>query len=215
VSNDPGIIQLEYRSLQNSEFSANYLPALVAQYKNYTTPFNIATTMINVICHLPYFIRFQKTPAASDLVVLQATRMANAIDDPSDPEVIGDICQFLSTLLVLQGTTAIPEDIKEKLVQKLNTWRRRYEGRFPGETSDRCYQSLKGTLEMTVMSRMVKERLETPLNECGAQGCSRQVDSVGAELKQCSRCKSAVYCGAAHQRQHWADHKRLCYPATF
>ena len=94
----------------------------------------------------PYFVRFQKTPAASDLVVLQATRMANTIDDPSDPKVIGDICQFLSTLLVLQGTTAIPEDIKEKLIQKLNIWRRRYEGQFSGETSDRCYQSLKGTL---------------------------------------------------------------------
>jgi hypothetical protein len=105
----------------------------------------------------PYFIRFQKTPAASDLVVLQATRMANAIDDPSDPEVIGDICQFLSTLLVLQGTTAIPEDIKEKLVQKLNTWRRRYEGRFPGETSDRCYQSLKGTLYVSTTCDHIRD----------------------------------------------------------
>ena len=71
--------------------------------------------------------------------------MANAIDDPSNPKVIAEICQFLSTLLVLQGTTAIPEDVKEKLIPKLTTWRRRYKGQHPGETSDRCYQSLKGT----------------------------------------------------------------------
>jgi hypothetical protein len=81
--------------------------------------------------------------------------------------------------------------------------------------------------EMTVMSRMVKERLETPLNECGAQGCSRQVDSVGAELKQCSRqvtswpsasaetliicdclcrCKSAVYVRWYSYSRSMTDH---------
>ena len=37
------------------------------------------------------------------------------------------------------------------------------------------------------MSKMMKETLETPLNQCGAPGCGRRVDSVGAELKQCSR----------------------------
>ncbi|KAG6381750.1 hypothetical protein JVT61DRAFT_355 [Boletus reticuloceps] len=129
-----------------SEFSAKHLPALVAQYKKYTAPYNIATVMINVVRHLPYFVRYQKTPAASDLAVLQATRIANTMDDPSEPEIISEICQFLSTLLVLQGTTAIPEDVKQKLIPKFNTWRRRYQGQFPGETSDRCYLSLTGSL---------------------------------------------------------------------
>lgn len=66
------------------------------------------------------------------------------MDDPSDPGDIGNTCQFLSTLLVLQGITAIPEDVGKKLIPKLDMWRRRYKGQFPGETSDRCYQSLKG-----------------------------------------------------------------------
>lgn len=66
--------------------------------------------------------------------------------DDLGPDVIGEICQFLSTLLVLQGTTTIPEDTKNRLIPKLNTWRRRYNGQFPGETSDRCYQSLTGAL---------------------------------------------------------------------
>ncbi|KAF8555674.1 hypothetical protein OG21DRAFT_1507438 [Imleria badia] len=174
----------------------------------------MAMIMINVVCHLPYFVRFQKTPAGSDLVVLEATRIGNAVDDPSESE-IGEICQFLSTLLVLQGTSTIPEDIKQKLIPKLDTWRRRYDGQFPGETSDRCYQSLKGTLEMTMMSRMMKDKLEMPLSQCGARGCDLRADSVGLELKQCSRCKSAVYCGATHQKEHWAEHKKKCYPAAF
>ncbi|KAF8141455.1 hypothetical protein EV363DRAFT_1308138 [Boletus edulis] len=155
--------------------------------------------MINAVCHLPYF----------------ATRIANTMDDPSEPKIIFEICQFLSTFLVLQGTTAIPEDVKQKLIPKLNTWRRRYQGQFPGETSDRCYLSLTGSLEMVVLSKMMKETLEKPLNQCGVRGCDRRVDSVGPELQQCSRCKSAVYCGASHQKQHWTEHKKSCYPATF
>lgn len=67
------------------------------------------------------------------------------MDDPSDPKVVAEVCQCLSTLLVLQGTTAIPEDIKKKLIPKFNAWRRRYQGQVAGETSDRCYQSLIGT----------------------------------------------------------------------
>ncbi|KAF8448862.1 hypothetical protein L210DRAFT_3387694 [Boletus edulis BED1] len=191
-------------------FSAKHLPALVAQYKKHTAPYNIATVMINAVCHLPYFVRYQKTPAASDLAVLQATRIANTMDDPSEPKIIFEICQFLSTFLVLQGTTAIPEDVKQKLIPKLNTWRRRYQGQFPGETSDRCYLSLTGSLEMVVLSKMMKETLEKPLNQCGVRGCDRRVDSVGPELQQCSR-----QCGASHQKQHWTEHKKSCYPATF
>ncbi|KAF9241389.1 hypothetical protein BU15DRAFT_45101 [Melanogaster broomeanus] len=198
-----------------SEFSAKYLPSLVALYKTYTAPNNLAVSMINVVCHLPYFVRFQKAPECSNLVLLQATRMANAKTDPSDPEIIGETCQFLSTLLVLQGTSAIPPDVKQKLVKKLNTWKRRYDGQFAGETSGRCYDSLTGDRAMTQMAPMFKEILEKPLNQCAAQGCNCRVEAAGPELKQCSRCKSVVYCGVLHQRQHWAEHKRMCFPASF
>ncbi|KAF8838989.1 hypothetical protein BDN67DRAFT_970722 [Paxillus ammoniavirescens] len=198
-----------------SEFSAKYLPSLVARYKMYATPINSAMTMINIVSHLPYFVRFQKTPEGSDLVVLQATRIAIAENDPFDPDLIGEICQFLSTLLVLQGTSTIPQDIKQKLVQKLDTWRHRYDCQFAAETSGRCYASLTGNSMMTQMSRTLKEMLEKPLNQCAAQGCIRRVEAAGPELKQCSRCKSVVYCGEPHQRQHWAQHKKSCFAVTF
>lgn len=79
--------------------------------------------------------------------------MANAVDNPSEQD-IADASQFFSTLLVLQGTAAIPENIRGKIIKKLNMWRRRYKGQFPGETSDRCYQYLKGTLYVsTILER--------------------------------------------------------------
>jgi hypothetical protein len=34
-----------------------------------------------------------------------------------------------------------------------------------------------------------------------------------ADLKKCSRCKRAWYCGIACQRKHWAAHKPHCVPA--
>ncbi|KIJ21018.1 hypothetical protein PAXINDRAFT_165814 [Paxillus involutus ATCC 200175] len=198
-----------------SKFSAKYLPSLVARYKTYTTPVNSAVAMINVVSHLPYFLRFQKTPECSDLVVLQATRIAIAENDPSDPDVLGGMCQFLSTLLILQGISTIPQDVKQKLVQKLDTWRHRYDGQWAAETSGCCCGFLSGNFAMTQVSRKVKDMCETVLNHCAAQGCDRRVGVAGPELKQCSRCKSVVYCGEPHQKQHWAQHKKLCFPPTF
>ncbi|KAG9313150.1 hypothetical protein JVU11DRAFT_6600 [Chiua virens] len=170
-----------------SEFSAQYLPALVALYKTYTTPYNIPMMTINSISDLPYFVRLQRTPVASDMVVLQATRIADAADGPSDLDIIAEQCQFLSTLLVLQGTTSIPEDVKKKLVPKLNMWRRRYNGQFAAETAGRCYEALRGARDMVEMSKLMKGTLEKPLNQCGAQGCCHRTDSADSELKQCSR----------------------------
>ncbi|KAF8838988.1 hypothetical protein BDN67DRAFT_970721 [Paxillus ammoniavirescens] len=171
--------------------------------------------MINVISHLPYFLRFQKTPECSGLVVLQATRIAIAENDPSDPDLIGGMCQFLSMLLVLQGTSMIPQDIKQELVLKLGTWRHRYNGQWAGETSWCCCGFLSGNSAMTQVSRRAKDMYEKPSTCCAAQGCDRQMEAAGPELKQCSRCKSVIYCGEPHQKQHWAQHKKLCFPVTF
>jgi hypothetical protein len=39
---------------------------------------------------------------------------------------------------------------------------------------------------------------------CGAQGA--------VELKRCSRCKRAAYCGAACQKAGWKAHRKTCSP---
>jgi len=37
--------------------------------------------------------------------------------------------------------------------------------------------------------------------------CDKKTD-----LLRCSRCKTAWYCGAKHQQDHWPRHQRLCKP---
>jgi hypothetical protein len=51
--------------------------------------------------------------------------------------------------------------------------------------------------------------------QCALPGCGvRQQRSgsggSGASLQHCSRCFSAAYCGAAHQRAAWPLHKKEC-----
>ncbi|KAH7890920.1 hypothetical protein F5I97DRAFT_1800184 [Phlebopus sp. FC_14] len=195
-----------------SGFSAKYLRDLVAAYKARASPTGAVVSILSTISHLPYFVRYQKAPECSDLAVLQATYIANAQDDPSDQDVIAEMCQFLSTLFVLQGTSPVPEDVKKKLMSKLRTWRRRYRDSFAAESSGRCLDALAGDRELTEMSMILKSILEKPLNECGAPGCN---SGVQRDLKQCGRCKSIVYCGIPHQKEHWSEHKKLCFPATF
>jgi hypothetical protein len=76
--------------------------------------------------------------AGQGLTLLQAHRIAN--DSPADmsADMIGEICQFLSTLLVLQDASDMSQEDKQKLLQKLTQWSRTWRGQFAGETSLRC-----------------------------------------------------------------------------
>ena len=51
---------------------------------------------------------------------------------------VGEVGQFLSTLLVLQGVADVDELDKAALVSKLNQWKRIYSGRLASDTSERC-----------------------------------------------------------------------------
>jgi len=56
----------------------------------------------------------------------QAHRMATAPSDSEDPSYIVEECQFLSTLLALQGTNAVSEEDLQMLLPKLRQWNRTY-----------------------------------------------------------------------------------------
>lgn len=89
----------------------------------------------------PYFVRFQRTPAGHGLAVLQANRMATApASTHFNIDHVGEITQFLSTLMILQGTEEITEEDKKALLQKLNQWKRTYKGtgRMAESGSERC-----------------------------------------------------------------------------
>lgn len=196
------------QSVINSEFCAKYLPALVDAYNAQDTPFNVPMRMLNVLAYLPYFSRFLLTTAGSSICKTQARRMTTASSDPADPVCIVEMCQFLSTLLALQGMNSVSEEDKQVLLPKLRQWNRRY----LKQQITRCLKQLEGDPETTVMALGLKRHCEKSLNECGFEGCGK---SGTSKLLQCSRCKTAVYCDRDHQKKSWPSHKTTCFQAIF
>ncbi|KAG6837822.1 hypothetical protein H0H93_016190 [Arthromyces matolae] len=98
------------------EVAAKYLPALINKFRANEEVLTPTVTLLNVISHTPYFVRFLQTPAGQGIAVLQAERMANAIApiDSMPVDKIGEIGQFLSTLLVLEVMDAV-ESLEEKV----------------------------------------------------------------------------------------------------
>jgi hypothetical protein len=47
---------------------------------------------------------------------------------------------------------------------------------------------------------------------CALVGCSarRRADGTGKRLLRCGACATSAYCGLAHQREHWEQHKTEC-----
>lgn len=53
--------------------------------------------------------------------------MVSASPAPADPTHLVEMCQFLSTLLALQGTNSVSEEDKQALLPKLREWNRKYQ----------------------------------------------------------------------------------------
>jgi len=213
-----GILQSKPRAEQSKvhhEFAAKYLPAAAEKYRQSADAWNPSLSLMNLVGHTPYFVRFAQSPVGRGIAALQAERMAAVSSDTMDVDRVGEMCQFLSTVLVLQGPSDVEDADKSALVPKLRTWTRAYRGRFAAETSDRCLGILTDEPASRAVVQMVKSGLERGVGECGAQGCSRRQRASGSELLKCARCKTAVYCGAEHQKQAWSTHKAACFPAAF
>lgn len=192
----------------NSEFCAKYLSALVGAYDAQDAAFNVPMRMLNAIAYLPYFARFLLTAAKTSICKTQAHRMATASSAPADPVHIVEMCQFLSTLLALQGTNSVSEEDKQALLPKLREWNRKYQK----QQITRCLKQLEDDPETTILAGGLKQHCESSLNECGLDGCGK---SGTSKLLQCSRCKTAVYCDRDHQKKSWPSHKATCFPAVF
>ncbi|KAJ7468462.1 hypothetical protein FB451DRAFT_1256285 [Mycena latifolia] len=215
-----GIIQAKPSSAQMqiySEVAAKYLPALVDIFRQRNEALGSVTTLINVISTTPYFIRFLRTSAGEGIASLQAKRVANAVDEISTMSVddVGEIGQFLSSVLLLQGVQDVAEEDKATLLQHLPIWERNYRGRLASETASRCLALLNDQHSMRQMMQGVKNMLESKLDKCGGPGCTRRDQRDGSNLLQCGRCKSAVYCGVAHQKAAWKGHKPTCFAPAF
>ncbi|KAG6813761.1 hypothetical protein H0H92_007713 [Tricholoma furcatifolium] len=142
-----GIIQGRAGSQQSPihhELAAKYTPALVEKFRATNEVLNSTVTLLNIISHTPYFIRFLRTPQGYGLAALQAKRMAESASsiDSMPVDDIGEIGQFLSTLLVLQGRAGISDETKTILMSKMRVWQRDFRGTLASETSGRCIAQL-------------------------------------------------------------------------
>jgi len=192
----------------NSEFSAKYLPALADAYNAQDAPFTIPMRMLNTIAYLPYFARFLSTSTGPSMCATQAHRIATGTSDPMDPSHIVEICQFLSTLLALQGVSAVSEEDLKVLLPKLRQWNRTYQK----QQITRCLRQLEGDRETTAMAHGLKVHCGRSLYECGFEHCGKTEPS---KLLQCARCKTAVYCNRDHQKKAWPLHKPTCFTSVF
>ncbi|KAG1812874.1 uncharacterized protein BJ212DRAFT_437622 [Suillus subaureus] len=175
-----------------SEFCAKYLPTLVDAYNAQDAAFSVPMRMLNVVAYLPYFTRFLLTTAKTSIY----------------PTSLVEMCQFLSTLLALEGPNPISEEDKQALLPKLREWDRKYQR----QQITRCLKQLEGDPETTLIADGLKQHCERSLNQCGFDGCGK---SGTSKLLQCSRCKTAVYCDRDHQKKSWPFHKATCFPAAF
>jgi hypothetical protein len=119
----------------------------------------------------------------------QIKRMAEKedIERAYDMMSVGEMCQWASTLLVLQGVDDIDPAHKDKVVSILERWETRYKGVFAGETTGRVLGALTGDPTMTAMSNMVRRQLERALQECNLPSCSLMQRPTGEDLQQCTK----------------------------
>lgn len=215
-----GILQRQPRTQQtpiHHEFAAKYLPDLVQLFRSNSGVLSAPTTLLNVISYTPYFVRFLRSPAGQGIAVLQTKRTAESAAeiDNMNADDVAEITQFLSTILLLQPTPEVDEADKKILVKKLRQWAPKFPGRLASNTCERCLALLTNDPRTRLMMQGTKQILERSLVQCGGGHCTQTVQNNGADLLQCARCKSAVYCGAAHQKAAWKEHKSLCFPSSF
>jgi hypothetical protein len=103
--------------------------------------------MLNVLGSggILYFARFVKLPVSRGMAALQVERMAGEeFPGNYNPDELGEMGQFLSTLLMFQGDADVQPQYKAALLPKLKVIERRYRGTLAGETAERCRGYLSG-----------------------------------------------------------------------
>jgi len=106
---------------------------------------------------------------------------------------------------------------QKSLLQKLNQWESLYKGTgtMAENAIEQCKILLDSDAEIPGRFRAAKTQLESAIEQCGVQGCLRRRQDSEPDLLQCSRCKTALYCGVEHQAQAWLSHKSTCFAPDF
>ncbi|OCB85802.1 hypothetical protein A7U60_g7154 [Sanghuangporus baumii] len=175
-----GMLQTQPMDKQKAvfaELAAKYLPKLVEAFRKRKTPNNAPQTLINYLAFTPYFVRFSQTPAGADLARIQAKRMAHVDLLPAGEHhtVIAELCQLLSTLLIIYCLDFDDEQDREPLLARVKEWRDMYRGRFAEETATRVIDMLEPDTEegkqMTLMMCLMRMQLGLGVDTCAIKEC--------------------------------------------
>lgn len=80
-----------------------------------------------------------------------------------------------------------------------------------------CQTDFSGVLVAEFVKKMNLEVMADDVKKRSASGDENKkcaVCGATSNLLRCSRCKSAWYCGQAHQIQDWPTHQRICMTAS-
>jgi hypothetical protein len=81
---------------------------------------------------------------AAALTTTQARRLAQVQEDTLDHDNAAEACQFLATLIMLQGLDKVADEDRPLLKKLMKAWCRRFAGRFAAQTADRVVTILSG-----------------------------------------------------------------------
>ena len=136
----------------------------------------------------------KKTPAgatttAASTAVGATANAANANFRPLTPNMRSAVFLHMSERLVI-----------EVMVN-------RFINLFPEGYHEIGYSILSAHLVSTEINTIL-EQLCRPANLARAAMC--MICGAGGPISKCSRCKSAYYCSAVCQKEHWVHHKKTC-----
>jgi hypothetical protein len=200
------------------ELAAKYLPAMKAKFDEIDVIITPAVMVMNISSAFPYFVRFAKLPQNASITPTHAHRLAHApaaFARPANEDDVATACQFLSTLLAIQGADGVPDADKGALVGKLRQWKRTFAGRFAEETITRCLDYLSGNMEMVAMTMMLGMMIAAPLEKCNFPGCKKKRQGNEGGYVSCEKCKTAAYCSPLHKSRDQAAHNPKCFEVTY
>lgn len=124
--------------------------------------------------------------------------------NPASP--VTQLCRkFANKALTTNMKSAIFLHMSERLV--IEVMINRFINLFPESYHEIGYSILSNHLVSTEINTIL-EQLCRPAHILRASTC--MVCGATGPISKCSRCKTAFYCSAACQKEHWVHHKKTC-----
>lgn len=204
-------------------FCALHLHKLFAAYK--ATPDELIVTpytvMMSAVVDKGQFVRFTRTPQGRELFYIQMRRFLGP-GIPRRVEDMRNMAQLFNFFIVHtyydqhMVPPAMSHAERQMLIDKAEACRRVcYTHAQRGDiVSRQTFGILTETVDFLNGSQSPAKMLGAhgttmPLQACGDVDSQCWASGKQASL-HCSICESVRYCGPAHQRSHWLEHRTQC-----